>query len=214
MAEHITEEYWESIAKKDDVFSHVHPCANNDEFWNSGRQLADSVWTVATRQGLSGRALHVCDWGCGPGRVIRHLCGKAMTYGYDTSPAMLELLKTHCPEVEPIASLESKREYFDVIFAYSVFIHHDFAAGIAMLRRMASCLATDGIIAAQIPIYRSRRTPIAPNDVGVWSPSDLALSLTLTGLHLAEFSVNDQDFSYESIGPHHNDLVVYSRPRI
>jgi trans-aconitate methyltransferase len=207
-----TEAYWEKVAKGIDVLPQVHPCQNAEEFWQSGKRPADEVVAVAARHGLTGRVLHICDWGCGPGRVIKHLCRRAMTYGYDSSPAMLELLKTHCPEVEPVTCLEQKRGYFDVIFAYSVFIHHDFATGIAMLRRMASCLAADGIIAAQIPIYRSRRTPTAANDVGVWSPADLALSLTLTGLHLAEFAVNDQDFSYESIGPNHNSLIVYRSP--
>ena len=52
-----------------DAYAHV----NYREYFQKGRTNAEYIARTATRHLGSDRAIAVCEWGCGPGRIIRHL---------------------------------------------------------------------------------------------------------------------------------------------
>jgi SAM-dependent methyltransferase len=111
-----------------DAYNHV----NWREYHDSGILHARLVAELI-RKHLANDPLKVCEWGCGPGRVIRHLRGALADrtvelFGTDYNPASVAWCRTHLPGVEfrhnglePPLPFESGT--LDVLYAISVFTH-------------------------------------------------------------------------------------------
>ena len=99
-------------------------------FLTAGRRGADALTELLTKVGV---ALHQChrvlDFGCGCGRVIRHLRHlPAELHGCDTNPVAVDWCAEHLPFGRfAVNALESPLEYddeaFDLVYAFSVFTH-------------------------------------------------------------------------------------------
>lgn len=115
-------------------------------FLTAGRRAADSLAAVLATAGV---ALHQCesvlDFGCGCGRVIRHLRHlPTELHGCDTNPVAVDWCDEHLPFGRfAVNALESPLEYddasFDLVYALSVFTHLSLALqshGMSELRRV------------------------------------------------------------------------------
>lgn len=76
--------------------------------------------------------LNILDWGCGPGRIIRHLpevIGNDCTYfGTDYNEKTIEWCSKHLQDIQInkntlAAKLPYKDNFFDVIYGISIFTH-------------------------------------------------------------------------------------------
>jgi SAM-dependent methyltransferase len=102
------------------------------EYHDSGmlhaRLVADLV-----RVHLAGDRLRICEWGCGPGRVIRHLRGvfagrTVELFGADCNDASVAWCRARLPGVDVRLNgldppLPFETDAFDVLYAISVFTH-------------------------------------------------------------------------------------------
>jgi SAM-dependent methyltransferase len=99
-------------------------------FRTAGARAAESLTAVLAKAGV---ALHKCgtilDFGCGCGRVIRHLRHlPAELHGCDTNPVAVDWCDENLPFGRfAVNALESPLEYdaesFDLVYALSVFTH-------------------------------------------------------------------------------------------
>lgn len=99
-------------------------------FLTAGGRAAESLTAVLAKAGV---ALHQCrnilDFGCGCGRVIRHLRHlPADLHGCDTNPVAVDWCDENLPFGRfAVNALESPLEYdaesFDLVYALSVFTH-------------------------------------------------------------------------------------------
>jgi len=111
-----------------DAYNHVDWQAYHDSGMLHARLVADVV-----REHLAAASLRICEWGCGPGRVIRHLRSalgdrEVELFGADFNPASVAWCAVHIPGVEfrrngldPPLPFESGS--FDALYALSVFTH-------------------------------------------------------------------------------------------
>jgi len=116
------------VALAFDAYHHVRWREYHDSGIVHARLVADLV-----REHLAADSLRICEWGCGPGRVIRHLRSalagrKIDLVGVDSNPATIAWCRTHLPDVEfrqngPDPPLPLESEAFDALYAISVFTH-------------------------------------------------------------------------------------------
>ncbi|HEY1186685.1 MAG TPA: class I SAM-dependent methyltransferase [Gemmata sp.] len=99
-------------------------------FVTAGRRAAESLTTLLARNGIDiERCGSVLDFGCGCGRVIRHLLHlPAALHGCDSNPIGVEWCAGHLPAGRfAVNALESPLPYdagaFDLVYAFSVFTH-------------------------------------------------------------------------------------------
>jgi SAM-dependent methyltransferase len=99
-------------------------------FLDAGKRGADSLAALCARHGVPlEKCASILDFGCGCGRVIRHLRHlPAQLHGCDSNPVALEWCADNMPFAQfALNALESPldydRETFDVVYALSVFTH-------------------------------------------------------------------------------------------
>lgn len=102
--------------------------------WQRYRESGLEVATYLTgliRRHLRGTPDAILEWGCGPGRVIRHMPGLfpfTRIYGTDLNERSVQWCRSHLPYIsfyknELIPPLPFDDNAFDVIYAHSVFTH-------------------------------------------------------------------------------------------
>lgn len=100
-------------------------------FLHSGQQCSQALHDILARQGLAlDRFPRALDFGCGCGRVLRHL--KEMStvefYGTDCNPLAIQwcqrhLNSAHFSENSEEPPLRFPDSFFNLIFAFSIFTH-------------------------------------------------------------------------------------------
>jgi SAM-dependent methyltransferase len=150
----IQREYPELRFPPCNLVSHALNHCNYRHYQESG--LAHARFIMQTiRNHSSVRDLAVCEWGCGPGRIIQHLPaldhGIARLIGTDCNAATIEWCRANLPATEfllhalqpplPLASAS-----LDVVYCCAVFthlgelLHHSWAAEILRLLRPGGLL--------------------------------------------------------------------------
>ena len=142
------------------------------EYKRSGEEAAALFWELIRPHidPAFSRPMRVCEWGCGPGRIIRHLPALAVGlpvefYGSDYNRASIAWCRSHLPGVTYLENdlappLEVADGFFDLVFCRSVFTHlsaemHE--RWIAELRRAVRPGGTV-ILTTHGDAYRSRLT--------------------------------------------------------
>jgi SAM-dependent methyltransferase len=137
--------------------------ANRGAFEASGHDDLNLLLSVLIRNGLNEDLFrHVCDFGCGVGRVSLPLAGRfARVTGCDISPPHLQVAR-EAAAARGIGNVEfvaveppdfGMREPFDLWFSHLVLQHNPPPIMVAILRRMFALLAPGGAALFQIPTY-------------------------------------------------------------
>ena len=158
---------------------------------NQGRMLADFL--VETDPDPMAEA-RVLDFGCGAGRVLRHLVGRAAElHGAELDEPSVDWLRDHLGDhVQAVLTTEEPGlpypdDHFDVAYAYSVFTHLTvhWAGWLAELHRV---LRPGGVLLASTISPRTAaefHIPVLPDDtpgvymVGFGNPWDAGGPVTI-----------------------------------
>ena len=201
---------WDEVARTPDASAAIHPSAriDNDAYELSGFLASKAVLRTFPPQTY----YSVLDFGCGDGRVLRHIAGRySDTYGFDTSVQMVR----NCQRVVPVATIVHNLEVLSgeditAVFSYAVFIHHTYADGCTMLKQLAHFFP-NATFALQIPLYEVAREPKGWTDVGVWTEAMLHEAAHSAGLKVERAYVSPGEFEYDRVGHSHNELQVLTR---
>ena len=123
-------------------------------FLHSGRESAESLRAALA---AVGRPLASCDavldFGCGCGRVLRHMRddGPRRLFGCDYNPAGVAWVREHLPHVtvavnELAPPLPYEARTFDAVYALSVFTHLSAPLQDAWLRELHRVLRPGGLL--------------------------------------------------------------------
>lgn len=135
-------------------------------YYQGGRQTAELMAEVINAHAKS-ENLRVLEWGCGPGRLIRHLADALQRpcelTGCDYNEASVAWCRQNLPEIrflpnrlEPPIELEAGE--FDCIYAFSVLTHLSAEAHELWRQELQRLLAPGGVlvVTTQGDAYRDR----------------------------------------------------------
>ncbi len=203
-------------------------------FLETGRLGASALREAVERVGLElGSMERILDFGCGCGRVLRHLAatpGPAL-YGADVNGAAVRWCARSLPLAGTLENaleppLELPAEHFDLVYAFSVFTH--LPPGLAErwmdeLRRLLKpggvlVLSTHGdayrdqLLAAERSEYEAGHVVVrasataGSNACGVFHPPEFVRTRMGRGLELVDLVPEG------SAGNPRQDLAVFRRP--
>lgn len=101
-------------------------------YYEDGRNTAEEIVTLFSKHfDLTKQNIRILDWGCGPGRIIRHfhaLLPKAEIYGTDYNEKYINWCSENLKEINFSVNkidppMKYKNSFFDVIIGLSIFTH-------------------------------------------------------------------------------------------
>jgi len=127
---------------------------NYDNYFNDSLETAK--WLISYfEKCVELKNIKILEWGCGPARIIRHLPGlldqSCEIYGSDYNPKTIEWCRNNIINVQfSINNLQPPMnfddEYFDIIYATSVFTHLSEEMHFAWFEELKRVLKLNGII--------------------------------------------------------------------
>jgi SAM-dependent methyltransferase len=134
-----------------DAYNHFDWHAYHD----SGRRHAE-IFARIIRQHGAGPGLRILEWGCGPGRLIRHLPGllegrAAQVVGSDYNPRSIAWCREHLAGIgfvhnEILPPLPFAEAEFDAVYCFSVFTHLSEEAQRAWASELGRVLKPGGLL--------------------------------------------------------------------
>ncbi len=135
-----------------DAYGHTRA----DSYYQSGLELAQAISDLIQRYRSpnSDSRGNILDWGCGAGRVIRHLADYQPDYGLygaDYNHRTIEWCQKNIPGVTFVANeldppMPFSAEMFDCIYALSVFTHLSEPSHFAWREELLRLLAPHGLL--------------------------------------------------------------------
>lgn len=127
---------------------------NYENYYNDS--LDTAKWLIGYfEKHIELKSIKILEWGCGPARIIRHLPklleNTCEVYGSDYNSKTIEWCKKNIPEVHFSKNnlqppLEFQNNFFDMIYATSVFTHLSEEMHYAWMDELKRVCKTNGII--------------------------------------------------------------------
>lgn len=201
---------WDDVARTEKRSVAIHPTGDDWEAYErSGFEGALEVMKIARAYKINLCSSVVMDYGCGDGRVARHLAGRCDLVGFDTSEEMIDAFHTvvRGGTADTGAEFDVFDGAIDLVYSFAVWIHHSYVDGARMLKELAAA-CPGALLALQIPIYDVPREPENWTDVGVWTKVQMEAACAEAGIEILELHTNPGVFAYDRIGPNHAKLQV------
>jgi len=124
-----------------------------DEYYSKSRGTAEWILDYFKKY-IPLTGVKILDWGCGPGRIIRHLPElldkTSKIYGTDYNKSSITWCKKNLPGIEfNTNSLEARlpyqNDYFNAIYGISIFTHLSEKMHYEWIRELKRILAPGGI---------------------------------------------------------------------
>jgi SAM-dependent methyltransferase len=135
------------------VIHDAHGSTSFRHYWQGGRAQAKVIADLIRENHADAR--RVLEWGCGPGRIIRHLLALlpagTQIFGSDYNPDSVAWCTRAIPGITfSINQLEPPLHFdlasFDVIYAISVLTHLSVAQQTAWMAELRRVLKTSGVL--------------------------------------------------------------------
>jgi len=133
----------------------AYAAPNWDYYYRSGSQLAKDIVGLLKRYGYQVGDIDVLEWGCGPGRIIRHLPdalgGQSRVYGSDYNAESIDWAAASIGRVRFLKNglsppLPFDDATFDCVYAISVFTHLSEESCLRWIDEIERVLNRDGIV--------------------------------------------------------------------
>jgi len=159
------------------VVGHADPQA----FHRNGLQCASLVRDLAAEAGVPlATNSRVLDFGCGCGRVLRHL-PEVQIVGFDYNPRLVKWVETNLPFAEArtnglMPPLNATDGEFDLVYAFSVFTHLDQPAQHAWIRELGRVLKPSGLLVFTTKGDRHATEQLDPEGMGRYRAGEVVVT--------------------------------------
>jgi len=122
-----------------------------DKYYFEGRKTTEWIQQL-TKEWLPEDKIVLLDWGCGPGRVIRHWTeNKYVCFGSDVNKESLKWCRQHLPNIHFLEQdltppLKMADQTFDLIYGISILTHLSESAHFQWVEELKRLLKPSGIL--------------------------------------------------------------------
>lgn len=125
------------------------------KYYDDSRVAAAEIFSQFSNHVSLGPSSRILDWGCGPGRLIRHmgaLAGDGVElYGTDYNAATIAWCKSNLPGIRfnqnsLVPALPYPDNYFDVVYGISIFTHLSEAMHRGWMAELQRVTAPSGVL--------------------------------------------------------------------
>jgi trans-aconitate methyltransferase len=149
-----TDRHWQLWGELDPYRAVCFPNGQDCTFWKSGEDHIQLILTAQARFYPQAPHNTAIDFGCGVGRLLRPLALYfSHVIGIDISAGMLAEARRNVPTAELTDHIP--RQQASLVHSYLVLQHIPPRRGIEIVRRLASCVEPQGVIAVQVPVETS-----------------------------------------------------------
>lgn len=196
---------WLDAGKSDLASYYIHPTGKSkDAYFFSGLEAAKKIKNL-----LPADAIDIMEYGCGNGRILTHL-KDYKTVGVDIVPEFVYECNAKHIEAHVIKDYPFE-PVFDVVFAYTVFIHLNKSDAKEALKNIYKSLKPGGLALVQVPIYDFNNDPTNWIDVGTWNQELFKLIVEGVGFKIIQMHKNPGRFSYKNIGKNHDEFQILKK---
>jgi len=124
-------------------------------YWNDGLRMSQLFWKHLEPH-VPAAGASVCEWGCGVGRIIRHLRGASgnrigTLAGLDRNRTMIEWCRSAIPGIDfrvnsDMPPTDLADGSFDAVYCWSVFTHLSEAAHQAWMAELLRIVKPGGVV--------------------------------------------------------------------
>ena len=127
---------------------------NYSAYFEGGRESAKDLYQSLSKH-KSHKEMNILDWGCGPGRIIRHMSDyfndSCKYYGTDSNLKSISWCSENIPNISFSNNnlsppLHYKDKLFDIIYGISIFTHLSEEMHYAWIKDLYRVLNKDGIL--------------------------------------------------------------------
>jgi SAM-dependent methyltransferase len=202
---------WIEIAKTPKGLVYIHPSGYDEQLYNeSGRDSGKEIQKyIKTPTSIIGNYYKVLEYGCGTGRIMRHV-KECVLEGVDIAPEFVEACNKNGLKAKEIKDYKFEEDC-DIIYSITVFIHLSKKDALVALKNIHKGLKKGGLALLQIPLYETNKEPNSFIDVGSWTGELLREKCKEIGFSIESMYANTGTFSYENIGVNHNKLQILKK---
>jgi len=167
-----------------DLSFDAYNCVDWATYERSGRLHAGIFADIVSERFPAG-ALSILEWGCGPGRLIRHWQDLLQDYelrltGADYNPRTIDWCKEHLSDIrfvqnELMPPLLIEDEEFDVAYCFSVFTHLSADSQRAWSRELLRVLKPGGLLICTTHGDRCRHLLTSQEDVRRYDAGEVVI---------------------------------------
>jgi len=190
------------VLQKEVVDYVIHPAGLEGrlEWFNTG--LRDAQYAI--KQLNLQKHEHVLEYGCGNGRILRHLDGYH-SYGVDIVPAFV---KEACEKGCDAYLLDDFDKKVDKVYSITVFIHLRHEQARTALKYLHEHLEDGGTAHLQALIYQKDKDARNFSDLTCYKKQTWIKLAEECGFEVVETFENDGDLDKQEYGPNHQALQV------
>lgn len=134
-----------------DAYGHT----NWNAYYHSGKEHAQYISNLI-RNNCSNQPLKICEWGCGPARILRHIPQffadrSILLYGFDYNQRTIQWCQTNIKNIvfkhnRLTPPLDQEDDSFDCLYGVSVFTHLSKELHFTWIKELSRVLKPDGLL--------------------------------------------------------------------
>tara|TARA_R110000772_G_scaffold162557_1_gene273748 strand:- start:135 stop:773 length:639 start_codon:yes stop_codon:yes gene_type:complete len=186
----------------------IHPSGSDEaSYFNSGKY--DS-FQIIEKCNLK-KDETICEFGCGDGRILRHLSGHYKVYGVDIVDNFIN--RSHKYNLNTTLVKDCKLK-FNKIYSLTVFIHLNKEDSREALEFIYDHLEPGGTAHLHILVYGFDHDSEEYIQLNYWSKETLDTMVKTIGFNVEHIEEMEGDITIGQFAANHDNFCIFSKPSI
>ena len=184
----------------------IHPSGNNEiDYFNSGKQAALYIIESCHLK----KDDNILEYGCGDGRILRHLDGHYSVSGVDIVKDFV--LESHKYNLTTFHLDDVCDVKYDKVYSFTVFIHLNKENSLKALQYIYDHLKEGGKAYLQILVYGLDHDANEFFQLNFWKKETLEKMVKSVGFKVENIEIMNGDIHNEKWADNHNKFCIFQK---